>query len=68
MGRTAQSNAGVQDERMKWECVKEHANEDEGSSEGGVPCTAPSDHSFVLDMNDDDNNEDDDDYEGHEDN
>ena len=30
-------------ERMKRECVKEHANEDEGSSEGGVPCAAPSD-------------------------
>ena len=52
-------------ERMKRECVKEHANEDEGSSEGGVPCAAPSEDNFVLDMNNDDNIEDDDDYEGH---
>ena len=55
-------------ERMKRECVKEHANEDEGSSEGGVPCAAPSDDHFVLDMNDDDNNEDNDNYDGHKDN
>ncbi len=55
-------------ERMTRECAKEHANEDEGSSEGGVPCAAPSDDHFVLDMNDDDNNEDNDNYEGHEDN
>jgi hypothetical protein len=54
-------------ERMTRECVKEHANEDEGSSEGGLPCAAPSDDHFVLDMNIDDNNEDNDDYEGHED-
>jgi hypothetical protein len=52
-------------ERMKRECVKEHANEDEGSSEGGVPCAAPSEDNFVLDMNNDDNIEDCDDYEGH---
>ena len=55
-------------ERMTRECVKEHANENEGSSEGGLPCAAPSDDHFVLDMNDDDNNKDDDDYKCHEDN
>jgi hypothetical protein len=55
-------------EWMKRECVKEHPNEDEGSAKGGVPCAAPSDDHFVLDMNDDNNNEDDDDYEDHEDN
>jgi hypothetical protein len=53
-------------ERMTRECVKEHANEDEGSSKGGVPCAAPLDDHFFHDMNEDNNNDHDDD-EDHED-
>ena len=50
-------------ERMKRE------NEDEGSSKGGVPCAAPLDDHFFLNMNEDNNNdhEDDEDHEDHED-
>ncbi len=44
-------------------------NEDEGSSKGGVPCAAPLDDHFFLNMNENNNNdhEDDEDHEDHED-